>query len=756
MNINTTAISLAIPSFNNSLTPKNQQITDQLVDAAGEGNAGQVIYIVTTHGLSILSTPHSKTGNTALHVAIQNGRVKVVGAITCLLVQLRSVDTVNLRTLLGLKNKENRSPLTTGGLTPRIKTELLAGLSDLWPFCSSHKGYSTSTFLKECGCRVCEPCMKSVEKGANCAACSQYLNPDGDVTLDRKNILQTLQDIREYSVLFDENDLPSCFNCTRLAFPPLSPQLCGHIQCFNCLENCNQRKICTAQIDDFGHLCRQPVEHIRANKSASRQFIRLFSSQTQCPDLTLLVATSIVTTAINRANSSTGLVGAVQSISVDMIPAKARISVIDGMTVERCIHIPDQPDRYAVPSTDRIHIRYHPDSLEQDLKIEELEYRLEPSIDKVRNKLETALANARKQHETNPAEAGQHTRLNLFPGINDIDLQEETDPSLPHITCNMSDEVSGVSIASSIGGKNTMEDTHIAAQFTIKSGRENVPIKILGVFDGHKTDKVAKYAVQCIIHSLSQQLELYNANGLTECGIWNAIKIGFVNLNLGYSSQTKGGTTACVALIINKVLWVANLGDSRAILINRNGENIQLSEDAKAKDELYKRSIEKRGGTVKLSKRCHRVNDVLEPARALGNHELRGAVSARPKITSYSLADFSGCLVLVSDGVTGAMGAPNLEIGSLVRTMLEKMDDLTSVNIASRIVRKALKLQEGLKADNTTAIVALLEKGQLAGYSADEKFPDPGPSARSDGARHQKKPIAGRHRRKKRCLLCHK
>lgn len=753
MNIRSNTVLPASSSVNNDPATGNQQIIDRLVNAAGKGNIDRVISVVTTGGLGILSASHSKTGNTALHAAIQNGRAKVVGTITCLLTQLQSVDTINLQTLLDLKNKENHSPLTTGELTPRIKTELLAGLSDLWPLCSTHGGYCTSTFLKECGCRVCWPCGTSLREGANCTTCSRYLNTN-TVRRDHENILQTLQNVRKYSVLFDGNDLPVCLSCAKLAFPPLAPKDCLHIQCFNCLGGHEQERACTARIDDSGNICRQPISRLFVHTLANEQFIRLFSTQTQYSGLPVLVNRTM-----NPSSTSTNPVREDQSIGV--YTKSAGISVIDGMTVERCVHIPGRLDRYAVPVAGRTYKDYYDDDLEQSLKIEELEYRLEPSIDKVRKKLETALANARKQHETQQKEAlvsAGPTQVELLTYVSDTylqDVQDVIDPSLPSTICEMPAELPGVSIASSIGWKDTMEDTHIAANFIIKAGGKDVPVRILGVFDGHgETDMAARHAMQNIIFFLTQQLELYNADGLTERGIWNALKIGFVNLNLDYSAfdsasdsasdsafdpafdcdQTEyGGTTACVALIINNVLWVANLGDSRAILINRNGEDIQLSEDAKAGDEIYKHSIEKRDGTVIFEGECDRIEGMLEPARALGDHELCGAASARPKITRYPLTGFSGCLVLVSDGVTDTMIAPNLEIGSLVRTMLQKMPNPESVNLASRIVRKSLRARDG---DNITAIVALLGGPRLAECSTIERLLGTGTS---EETRHQRK-----------------
>ena len=58
----------------------------------------------------------------------------------------------------------------------------------------------------------------------------------------------------------------------------------------------------------------------------------------------------------------------------------------------------------------------------------------------------------------------------------------------------------------------------------------------------------------------------------------------------------RGGSTAVTAILINgRKLWVANLGDSRAVL-SRGGQAIQLSVDHEPNTE--RGSIENRGGFV--------------------------------------------------------------------------------------------------------------------------------------------------------------
>lgn len=732
---------------------RDQRIIDGLVDAAKEGNINRVIRTVTANNLNILLAPHSKTGNTVLHAAIQASRVEVVATITTMLVHIRPVGDAKLETLLDRKNKENHSPLEVGGLTPAIKVELLAGLAKqpgLWPVCDAHKGYSVLLALKECGCSVCAECLAKVKENTKCGVCSRDPGTE-KTTLDDAKIMRALQNVRKYSALFNEEDIPVCSNCATPAFPPIVSQ-CGHFLCFSCLNDPGSATItCKAKLDGFDHFCQQTVKKTEINDAITQRFIELFSSRTQygLESRQQQLALEIM----NNPRAAPELAMTTQVIDVFML--SFRTFTINGITVANCPHLTDRPDRYAVLPRHRIHKQYYSDDHKHNQTIEELEYRLELLPDKISKKLKKAMADARKQ-QLELEEKINLTGLKLSSTILDTkDLPKATNPLHSYITDNMPDDPPGVSIASSVGKRRTMEDAHIATRFTIRAAGKNVPVGLLGVFDGHRGDVVAKYAVQHVIAFLTQQLELYNANGMTDCGIWNAIKIGCVNLSRScfykkigddIEEESEGGSTACIALIINNVLWVANLGDSRAILVNCNGEDIQLSEDARAGNENYRRSIEKRCGCIVWHDGCDRIDGILQPARALGDHCLYGSVSARPKITRYPLTGFSGHLVLVSDGVTEALISS--DIGKLVRAAGDE-DNLTSVNIARRIVALSLDIMQESGADNMTAIVAPLgSEKQLAGCSG--KMPvdtEPGICDESASPRRRKPPPGWRHRK---------
>ena len=140
-----------------------------------------------------------------------------------------------------------------------------------------------------------------------------------------------------------------------------------------------------------------------------------------------------------------------------------------------------------------------------------------------------------------------------------------------------------------------MEDAHLATRFTFNSGGTAVNVSLTGVFDGHSSNyrgqEASRYAAEHIVEHLQHRLAQYNPGGLTEAGIWNALKLALVDLNRSefYSRRDidNTGTTANLALVIGDRLWVANVGDSRALLSFPDGRSLALSEDAKARHYGY-------------------------------------------------------------------------------------------------------------------------------------------------------------------------
>ncbi|PFX19939.1 Integrin-linked kinase-associated serine/threonine phosphatase 2C [Stylophora pistillata] len=114
----------------------------------------------------------------------------------------------------------------------------------------------------------------------------------------------------------------------------------------------------------------------------------------------------------------------------------------------------------------------------------------------------------------------------------------------------------------------------------------------------------------------------------------------------------KDGSTAVTALVMDDVLYVANLGDSRALLCRcgENGETsvVSLSKDHSPSQYEERMRIQKAGGTVREG----RVLGVLEVSRSIGDGRFkRCGVSCIPDVMRCTLTDNDRFLLLACDGL---------------------------------------------------------------------------------------------------------
>ncbi|KAK2972703.1 hypothetical protein RJ640_025554 [Escallonia rubra] len=100
-------------------------------------------------------------------------------------------------------------------------------------------------------------------------------------------------------------------------------------------------------------------------------------------------------------------------------------------------------------------------------------------------------------------------------------------------------------------------------------------------------------------------------------------------------------------------LWVANIGDSRAVLCER-GSASQLTVDHEPHSE--RRRIEKQGGFVTtLPGDVPRLNGQLAVARAFGDQSLKAHLSSEPDIRHVPIDSTMEFVILASDGLWKVM-----------------------------------------------------------------------------------------------------
>ncbi|KAL9250348.1 putative protein phosphatase 2C 60 [Drosera capensis] len=186
------------------------------------------------------------------------------------------------------------------------------------------------------------------------------------------------------------------------------------------------------------------------------------------------------------------------------------------------------------------------------------------------------------------------------------------------------------------------------------------------------------------------------------------------------------GSTACVALIRENQLVVANAGDSRCV-ISRKGQAYNLSRDHKPDLEAERERILKAGGFIHAG----RVNGSLNLARAIGDMEFKQnkflpvekqIVTANPDINTVELCEDDDFIVLACDGVWDCMTSQQLV--DFVHEKLSTESKLSSVceSVLDRCLAPSTAGGEGC--DNMTMILVQFKKAShAAAVTRDEQKP---------------------------------
>ncbi|EKX33147.1 hypothetical protein GUITHDRAFT_156143 [Guillardia theta CCMP2712] len=247
-----------------------------------------------------------------------------------------------------------------------------------------------------------------------------------------------------------------------------------------------------------------------------------------------------------------------------------------------------------------------------------------------------------------------------------------------------------------------MEDMHFTSLNFGTSGKSC----FFGVFDGHSGKRASQFA--------RDQLAKYLEVDLQQLGPREALQSAFMKTDASFLQRAEkenlnDGSTAATALLVGRELYVANAGDSRAILCCGQSA-IPMSVDHKPDRPSERERIEQAGGTV-VYFGCARVNGILATSRGIGDRELKNWVIAEPEIRYKKLEPGDDFLVMATDGLWDVM--TNVQVATIIS------GEKNAQAAAKKLTAEALKLGS---MDNITALVVDLRE-MLAdmGPSADEK-----------------------------------
>ncbi|KAL0218449.1 hypothetical protein P9112_004102 [Eukaryota sp. TZLM1-RC] len=243
--------------------------------------------------------------------------------------------------------------------------------------------------------------------------------------------------------------------------------------------------------------------------------------------------------------------------------------------------------------------------------------------------LSSSTPSSNNWHSLSPLDTSPHQSL---PSVVDSPA-----PSLPSWLQYrpLPNQVLNLGHSETIGRRNEMEDAVCIAKNL--GGFKHV--HYVGLFDGHGGSYASEYCSNHFHTVLFEHLKVSRPV--------MALKTTFVQVNsMVNKAGIEDGTTALILLVIGNRRFVANAGDSRAVL-SRNSKAIRLSVDHKPTLTEEEERIRNLGGFVEED----RVLGTLAVSRAIGDSFLQPYVSCRPYVSVTEVLPEDSFLILACDGL---------------------------------------------------------------------------------------------------------
>lgn len=264
---------------------------------------------------------------------------------------------------------------------------------------------------------------------------------------------------------------------------------------------------------------------------------------------------------------------------------------------------------------------------------------------------------------------------------------------------------------------------------------------LFGTYDGHgeRGELLAEYTMNAIYDKLylhpsysaiDGTLDIERAFQEVFCEIDEEIK------HKKYLSSYNSGSTACVVLLQGNTLWVANVGDSRAVLATRcpsktlEGdesesmdclpvEAIDLSEDQNVHVAEERDRILNAGGFITvpddselparvwLDDKCSKIG--LAMSRSIGDHALKDVgVIAEPVVKNYVLNHNDEFFILATDGVWEFVSSTEA-VAIVGKCFQQGMGASEACEELIKVAMSKWKEKEGDYRDDVSAIVVRLD-----------------------------------------------
>jgi protein phosphatase 2C len=250
-------------------------------------------------------------------------------------------------------------------------------------------------------------------------------------------------------------------------------------------------------------------------------------------------------------------------------------------------------------------------------------------------------------------------------------------------------------------------------RFIVRQLEEELSDRILiCVFDGHNGAAAAERCLQNVVKFIQ-----WNAN-MDDIDNIRATLKSLDDLFIGDVEIDEIGCTATIVLF-NTVLTtvsVGNCGDSRAIVLHRDGKVNVLTTDHRPDSQQSSESkrIRALGGKVTSVSGVLRVNGNLNLTRSLGDNYMKPFISSEPALFKYTLTATEKYIVVGTDGLWDVV--ENKDVFDRLEARGRKWNMSKELlpedeNMAHELLKLAI---ENKTFDNTSIVVLeLRDRGQV-------------------------------------------
>jgi serine/threonine protein phosphatase PrpC len=260
------------------------------------------------------------------------------------------------------------------------------------------------------------------------------------------------------------------------------------------------------------------------------------------------------------------------------------------------------------------------------------------------------------------------------------------------------------------GKRESNEDFHFISINNDGSDKNANYINLLCVFDGHGGKGVSKYLKENLPGFFTKK---YKKNIFLQPKefikhVYNVCNLLQKELEEKHPKiACKCGSTACIIIHYHdaenkkNILWSINIGDSRAVLANKNSMAVQLTKDHKPNSPDERKRIEHMGGKIEFDGCDWRIKG-LSLSRAIGDTDCKPYVICEPQINIVKLSSYDRFIIIGCDGLWDVIN--NQDAIEYVQHIMDNNKN-KKINYAKALCEHAYKLGS---LDNITVIVYLL------------------------------------------------